>query len=285
MARLAKSLKNIMNRLKGMTYYEKIIFAFMSAMLIFGATACGNGQQAQNTSAPTVAATAQASSDAATSTDTEELTSATATSEEAEAATSDVILEATTEQTNSGKTLVVYFSVPETTQAENMTQEEENSAVVIDGEVLGNTQYIAQLIQEDTGAEIFRVEPETSYTTKHDDLVALATEEKSSNARPQLLKNIENIDDYDVIFVGYPIWWGDMPMIMYTFFESNDLSGKTIVPFSTNGGSGLANTVQTITELNPNSAVEQNAFTVSRNDVENSKDSVLEWVQSLDLEQ
>lgn len=100
--------------------------------------------------------------------------------------------------------LVVYFSMPETTDPDNMTQEEANSTVVIDGQVLGNTQYVACLIEEYTGADIFRIEPEIPYPTDHDTLVDLALEEQNSHARPALAAQVENIEDYDVIFLGYP---------------------------------------------------------------------------------
>ena len=105
------------------------------------------------------------------------------------------------------KILVTYFSMPETTNPDNMTTEEANSTVVINGEVLGNTQYMAYVIQESTGADIFRIEPETPYPTDHTTLVAQASREQSENFRPALKANVQNLDDYDVIFVGYPNWW------------------------------------------------------------------------------
>lgn len=180
-----------------------------------------------------------------------------------------------------GKTLVVYFSMPETSSPNNMTKEEENSTVVIDGKVLGNTQYVAYVIQENTGADIFRIEPETAYTTDHKALVDLAKKERNDNARPSLKANIENLEQYDTIFIGYPIWWSDFPMILYTFFDQHDFSGKTIVPFSTHGGSHLAGTVRTITKLEPNATVVQNAFTVSRDDVQEAKPDIVAWLKTL----
>lgn len=135
--------------------------------------------------------------------------------------------------------------MPETTDPDNMTTEEANSTVVINGEVLGNTQYMAYVIQETTGADIFRIEPETPYPTDHTTLVAQARKEQAQSFRPALKANVQNLDDYDVVFVGYPNWWGDMPMIMYSFFEQNDFSGKTIIPFNTHGGSGFSSTVST----------------------------------------
>ena len=88
----------------------------------------------------------------------------------------------------SRNTLVVYFSMPETTDSKNMTEEEDNSTVVIDGEVMGNTQYVAMEIQEKMNADIFRIEPETAYTTNHEELVDIASKEQEENARPRLWK-------------------------------------------------------------------------------------------------
>lgn len=119
----------------------------------------------------------------------------------------------------SQNTLVVYFSMPETTNSENMTEEEDNSTVVIDGEVMGNTQYVAMEIQEKMNADIFRIEPETSYTTNHEKLVDIASQEQEENARPAIKDKISDFEQYDTIFVGYPIWWSDLPMIMYSFFD------------------------------------------------------------------
>lgn len=181
--------------------------------------------------------------------------------------------------------LVVYFSMPETSNANNMTQEEDNSVVVIDGEVLGNTQYVAQLIQEKTGSDIFLIKPQIPYTTNHEALVDLAKKEQEDNARPELAATVDNLEQYDVIFLGYPNWWGDMPMVLYTFLESHDLSGKTIIPFNTHGGSGFAGTIHTIAELQPNAILEQNGFTVSRDSVDECEDDVFTWLQELNLTQ
>ena len=94
------------------------------------------------------------------------------------------------------KSLVVYFSVPETDDPnKEMTTEEENSAIVVNGKVLGNTEYVAMLISEYTGADIYRIEPKTAYTTNHSDLVALAKKEQNKNVRPEIKNIISNFDD------------------------------------------------------------------------------------------
>jgi len=104
-----------------------------------------------------------------------------------------------------------------------------------------NTQTMAEYVAEATGGEIFRIIPETPYSTNYNEVVNKAQEEKNANARPALKEDIsaEQFAQYDVIFVGYPIWWYDAPMIIYTFLEAHDFAGKTIVPFATSGGSGL----------------------------------------------
>lgn len=185
-------------------------------------------------------------------------------------------------QDNSSKSLVVYFSVPETDDPnKEMTTEEENSAIIVDGKVLGNTEYVAMLIGDYTNSPIYRIEPKVPYTTNHTDLVNLAKEEQNKNTRPEIKTKISNFDEYDTIYVGYPIWWSDMPQIMYTFFELYDFTGKTVIPFSTHGGSGLAGTVNTIKGKLKDTTVETNAFTMSRNDMESAPEEVKSWLQKI----
>lgn len=183
---------------------------------------------------------------------------------------------------NETKPLVVYFSMPETDNPHNMTREEENSTVVIDGKVLGNTQYVAMLIQEMTGGDIFRIIPQVPYPTDHRTLVDLAKEEQNTNARPAISGTV-NVAGYDVIFLGYPNWWGDMPMILYTFLEQYDLSGKTIIPFCTHGGSGLSSTVQAIQNCQPDATVIRNSYVLSRNRMERAPSGVAEWLKEIGL--
>lgn len=105
-----------------------------------------------------------------------------------------------------------------------------------------NTKTMAEYIAEYTGGEIFRIQPKTPYTSNYNDVLDVAQKEKNEYARPELFENItaEQIENYDVIFVGYPVWWSDAPMIIYSFLEANDYSGKKIVTFATSGGSGIS---------------------------------------------
>ena len=181
----------------------------------------------------------------------------------------------------SAKSLVVYFSMPETDKPGNMTEAEDDSTVVIDGKVLGNVQYMAQVIQSNTASDIFRIEPETPYTTNHKDLVALARTEQRKKARPKLKADID-LAEYDVVFLGYPIWWTDLPMILYTFLETHDMTGKTVIPFSVHGGSGLAGTPRTIARLQPGANVIMNALSIYRDYMQDSKPVIIRWLDRLE---
>ena len=180
-----------------------------------------------------------------------------------------------------GKALVVYFSMPETNNPNNMTQEEDNSTVVKNNKVLGNTQFMAETIASTMGADTFRIIPVNPYPTDHKTLIAQAKEEQNQNARPQYEGIVPNLSDYDTIFIGYPNWWGDMPMIMYTFLENNNLAGKTIIPFGTHGGSGFSNTVNTIQQLQPNAKVSRDGLMISRNDIQNGEPTIANWLKGL----
>lgn len=169
--------------------------------------------------------------------------------------------------------LVVYFSVPDN---------RDNSYVEVNGERLGNTQYMAQVIQENTSADIFRIKPTTPYPTDHEALLKAAQNEIRTNARPKIDGTIKNFDSYDVVFVGYPNWNADMPYIMYSFFESYDFSGKTIVPFVTHGGSGFSGTERTIADLEPNATILEGKD-ISRNRIENAEQEIIDWIDEIGL--
>ena len=179
-----------------------------------------------------------------------------------------------------GNVLVAYFSVPE---ADGVDTVSGASRVVVDGEVLGNTQYIAQLIHQETGGDLFRIETVQEYPGSHDALLDYAYNELTENARPELASQIENPDSYDVIFLGYPNWNSDLPMPLYSFLEEYDFSGKTIIPFTTHGGSGLSRTVQTIKELQPDVTVVENGLSISRNNVPDAQSEVSDWIAGLNI--
>lgn len=120
----------------------------------------------------------------------------------------------------------------------------------------GNTAIVAEIIAKQTGGDLFEIKPVTPYPDSYEECKKVASREKATKARPPFVGDID-ISGYDTIFVGYPIWYGDAPQIVYTFLESHDFSGKKIVPFCTHGGSGLSSTDQNIMLTCPNAKVLQ----------------------------
>ena len=181
----------------------------------------------------------------------------------------------------SHRVLTVYFSVPEDVSIEGVDAIAGASVVAQDGEALGNLQYAAGLIHETVDGDLTRIETQQQYPLDHDPLVDFAAGEQDADARPELAAIIEDLEQYDTILLGYPIWWGDLPMPLYTFLESCDLSGKTIIPFTVHGGSGFADTRETIARLQPGALVVQDGLSVSRNAVADSAQEIVAWAEGL----
>ncbi len=146
----------------------------------------------------------------------------------------------------------------------------------------GNTENVAESIQRQTDSDIFEIIPATPYSDDYNTVVDLAQEEQRNNARPAISGAIENIEQYDVIFVGFPNWWGDMPMILYTFFDTYDLSGKTVALFCTSGGSGLSNTVNEVRALEPDATVTEGLH-IGSGASSNPDDAVSEWLDDIGI--
>lgn len=146
----------------------------------------------------------------------------------------------------------------------------------------GNTAALAGMIQEETGGDLFAIEPETPYTDDYNALLDQAQQEQADSARPALASQVENWDQYDTIFVGYPNWWSDTPMIVLSFLESYDCTGKTIIPFCTSGGGGFGRSVDSVTASAAGAAVLQGLH-VSGAQVENARSEVVSWLDELGL--
>lgn len=185
--------------------------------------------------------------------------------------------------TGENKILIAYFSVPEDVSTDGVDAVAGASIVVKDGEKLGNTQYVAQLIHDTIGGDLFRIKTVSGYPLEHDALLDYASNEQSSNARPELTAVVENFAEYDTILLGYPNWWYDMPMPIYTFLESYDFAGKTIIPFVTHGGSRASGSLETIAELAPDAVIYEEPLILSRNEVAGSEETVGHWAESLGL--
>ncbi len=168
------------------------------------------------------------------------------------------------------KVLVVYFS---------RTGENYNVGNV----EVGNTAMVASYIKEYLKADSFEIVPVDKYPEKYDECTDIAQKEKNDNARPKIQDKINNFDSYDTVFLGYPIWWGDLPMIMYTFMEEYDFNGKNVIPFNTHEGSGDAGTYQSIQTKLPNAKVNTKGLALdgktARSD--DGKQQTIDWLKGL----
>ena len=149
------------------------------------------------------------------------------------------------------------------------------SRVVVDGQVSGSVEYMANVIQRNTGGDLFAIQPAESYGDNFNTVADKALSDQQNSILPELSDHITNLDQYDTIFVGYPIWWYDMPQLMYSFFSEYDLSEKTIIPFNSHGGSGFSGSVAEIAELEPDATVRTDGLTLSRNVVADSEDRIV----------
>ena len=176
--------------------------------------------------------------------------------------------EETVEETeNSSDTLVIYFS---------RTGEQ-----YVVGEIeKGNTAIVAEMIAEQTGAELFEVLPaDDHYPMTYDALTDVAKQEQRDKARPACSSELPDLDSFSTIFIGAPVWWGDWPMIMYTVFENNDFSGKTLIPFSTHEGSGLSGFDKKLQSACPDAEVLK-GLAVRGSDAQNEQEKVRGSVDS-----
>ena len=141
---------------------------------------------------------------------------------------------------------------------------------------------MANEIQAQTGADVFEIIPEEAYTDDYNTLLDIAQEEQRNDARPVIAGTVENFEQYEVIYFGFPNWWGDMPMILYTFLDEYDFSGKTIAPFVTSGGSGFSNTISTIQSMEPD-AIVVDGLSLGSSAAKNPSSDVSDWLSSLGL--
>lgn len=189
-------------------------------------------------------------------------------------------VESNQNENQDSKTLVAYFTYAENANlSDNVDTSSSASIQVWNDEVTGNAGVLAHMISESTDADLFSIQTVEKYPSSYEETVDQGQAENEENARPELSTHIENLDEYDTIFIGFPNWWYDMPMAMYTFFEEYNFSGKTIIPFSTSGGSGFSSTIETMRELEPNATVED-GITIGASSVMDAQSEIDEWLHS-----
>lgn len=149
----------------------------------------------------------------------------------------------------------------------------------------GNTHIVAEMIADKTGGTLFEIVPEKEYPKTYKECVDIAKKEKESGARPAIKGDV-TVEGYDVIFIGYPNWWGDMPMPVYTFLEKHNWSGKTIIPFCTHEGSGLSGTEKHIATTCKGATVGKGLAlrgATAQNKREQAKETVNTWLDKQDF--
>ncbi len=147
----------------------------------------------------------------------------------------------------------------------------------------GNTMVLAKMIAEKTGSDLFEIRTVKPYPKDYDTAIDIAKKEQNAHARPAIAED-KNIDEYDTIFFGYPIWWGDLPMACYTFLEAHDFTGKKIALFCTHEGSGLSNTDSKLRRAAPGAEILRGLVvrgSVAQNSRAEAEKSVNSWLAKL----
>lgn len=173
--------------------------------------------------------------------------------------------------------LVAYFS-----WADNAVLADDVDAVTSPSVITpGNVQQLAGWVQEKTGGDLFSIRVTDPYPSDWDDCLTRANQERRDNARPELMENVENLENYDVVFLGYPNWWYGVPMALLSFLENNDLSGKQVYLFCSHGTGGLASSVDIITEALPDGKISDNIFDCYEEEAADSEEEILKWLSDL----
>jgi flavodoxin len=181
--------------------------------------------------------------------------------------------------------LIAYFSrVGNTDFPEDVDAVSSASLLRKDGELYGNTQYIATLIQQQIGGDLFLIQTEEKYPADYDATDRQGQQESRGRSRPALASHVENMDAYDLVFLGFPNWYYDMPMAVYTFLEEYDLAGKTIILFATSGGSGFSNAITEIQNLQPDAEILTDGYKVSHSKAADvTSADIEEWINGLQI--
>jgi len=185
------------------------------------------------------------------------------------------------ENTSDSRLLIAYFSWAD--NAEDFNPDDIDADVLGHASVVapGDVGVIAQYIEERTQADVFKIIVSEPYSYDYDETLDQGRNQRDEGARPELVETVENMDDYDVIFLGFPNWWYTIPVAIHSFVEAHDLSGKTIIPFVTHGTGGLSGTIRDLTAALPESCEVLQSYDVFEDDVFDVQDEVNEWLSGL----
>ena len=237
---------------------KRLLLSAAALLLSLTLTACSGGANTSSTVSSQPESSTPSSSSSAAEESWETSITPSAPSESQDSSQPESAAEESTETGESGGTLIAYFSWS------------------------GNTEQLAQMIQAETGGRLFEIAPATPYTEDYNTLLDVAQQEQADNARPELAGQVENWDSYDTVFVGYPDWWSDAPMLIYSFLESYDWEGKTLIPFCTSGGSGFGRSLDNLPASAPSATILE-GFHVNGSSVDGATEDVAAWLDGLGL--
>lgn len=175
------------------------------------------------------------------------------------------------------KILIAYFS-----WAENAVQDDIDAMTSASVKASGNVARLADWIAEETGGDLFAIRVTQSYPADWDECLARANEEKADNIHPELVQTLDNVDDYNIVFLGYPNWWYSCPMAIHSFLDTHDLSGKKVYLFCSHGTGGLANSVNDIAADIPEANLSEDVFHVSEDDTPSAREDLVSWIEGLE---
>ena len=182
------------------------------------------------------------------------------------------------------KVLIAYFTWADNTVVENPEEIDVDASTSASVLAPGNAARMASWIQEETGGDLFSIQVTEPYSSDYDECLDRASEEKAEDARPELKTHVENMDEYDIVFLGFPNWWYTIPMAVHSFLEEYDFSNKTVVPFVTHGTGGLANCINDLKDALPESSFIMDPIGVYRDDVADAQPEIQTWIQELGID-
>ena len=209
------------------------------------------------------------------------------TTEQSSKPTESLITESTPSENNdtdNSKILIAYFSYGENAEFPDDVDVSASASVqMLNGKITGNTGLLADYIAKETGGDVFSILTKEKYPSDYDDTVDAGKAEKNNKVKPEIATHIDNLDNYDTIFIGFPNWWYGMPMVMYSFFDAYDFSGKTIIPFCTSGGSAFSDSIDEMKTLEPNATVIDDGLHIGGSSASGAEKQVNEWIDELNI--
>ncbi|MGN0688539.1 MAG: flavodoxin [Oscillospiraceae bacterium] len=262
---------------------KRTVSILLSLLTILSLSGCGNSaspadqdDNSANVSAESISQTEETTLEEIIETEASQL-SESANSSDMEVSSSE------SAEDEGSNILIAYFTYGENAELPADVDASATASIrIFNGEVTGNTGVMAHMIAEASGGELFSIRTAEPYSDNYNDTIDVGEDEKNNNIRPELSSHIEDLEQYDTIFVGFPNWWYGMPMVMYSFFDEYDFSGKTIIPFCTSGGSAFSDAIDEIRNMEPDATV-LDGLHISGSGVSDVENEVNDWVNELGL--